>query len=235
MDIDYGDRSLPESLCDHGQAKPPDNGEGVRGPSFWDTLMGGAQTAASREVEDYMKTGKMKVEYAQGNKRLPKVFLDKSVTDNMYSPWKESLVVSLLGKTLGFRTMRTKLSNIWRLAGEFDLLDVDNGFYLVKFDLEEDKQKVMEGGPWMIFDHYLAVSTWSRDFVSPAAKVTKTLAWVRIPGLNVVYYDESFLLSIANVIGTPVKVDTNTLKAERGRFARICVEIDLTEPVVGKL
>jgi hypothetical protein len=49
------------------------------------------------------------------------------------------------------------------------------------------------------------------------------------------FYDESFLLALASTIGTPVRVDTNTLNVERGRFARICVEIDLTKPVVGKV
>lgn len=87
----------------------------------------------------------------------------------------------------------------------------------------------------MVFYHYLAVSTWSPKFISHATKVTNTLAWIRIPGLNVVFYDESYLLSIAQAIGKPIKVDRNTLKAERGRFARICVEIDLTLPVVGKV
>ncbi|XP_057418985.1 uncharacterized protein LOC130713214 [Lotus japonicus] len=132
------------------------------------------------------------------------------------------------GEEAGYRTMKVKLANTWRLSGDFDLLDVDNGFYMVKFDMKEDREKVINGGPWMIFDHYLAVSTWSREFVSPVARVTNTLAWVRIPGLNVVFYDESYLLSVARVIGRPIKVDMNTLNADRGRFARICVEIDLS-------
>src|ERR1044072_6084817 len=101
----------------------------------------------------------MKVAYVNGNRQLPKLFVDRSVIDGLCSPWKDALVVSLLGKRLGFRTMKTKLSNVWRLVGDFDLLDLDNGFFLVKFDLEADKKKVMDGGPWMIFDHYLAVAT----------------------------------------------------------------------------
>lgn len=52
------------------------------------------------------------------------------------------------------------------------------------------------------------------------------MVWIRFPKLNLVFYDESFLLDLA---ATAVKVDTNTLKVERGRFARICVEIDLTK------
>lgn len=73
------------------------------------------------------------------------------------------------------------------------------------------------------------------DIVSPLAKIERTMVWIRFPGLNLVYYDESFLLALASTVGTPVKVDTNTLKVERGCFARICVEIDLTKPVVGKV
>ncbi|XP_020238813.1 uncharacterized protein LOC109817874 [Cajanus cajan] len=48
------------------------------------------------------------------------------------------------------------------------------------------------------------------------------------------FYDESVLLTIASAIGKPVKVDLNTLNMIRGRFARVCVEINLEEPVVGR-
>lgn len=105
-------------------------------------------------------------------------------------------------------------------------MDIDNGFYMVKLDMEADREMVISNGPWMMFDHYLAVMRWSPEFVSPNAKVDRTTVWIRFPGLNLVYYDESFLLALASVVGTPIKVDRNTLKVERGRFARICVEID---------
>jgi len=114
-------------------------------------------------------------------------------------------------------------------------MDNDNGFYMVKFDQAADNEKVITGGPWLIYDHCLAVTYWSPEFASPDAKVEQTVVSVRFPGLNLVYYDESFLLAMASAIGRPIKVDTNTLKVERGKFARVCVEIDLTLPVVGKI
>ncbi|XP_020232073.1 uncharacterized protein LOC109812500 [Cajanus cajan] len=48
------------------------------------------------------------------------------------------------------------------------------------------------------------------------------------------FYDESVLLTIASAIRKPIKVDLNTLNMTRGRFARVCVEINLNEPVVGR-
>lgn len=53
------------------------------------------------------------------------------------------------------------------------------------------------------------------------------MVWARIPSINLVYYDEDLLWELASAIGNPVKVDLHTLKMERGRFARLCVEIDL--------
>ena len=49
------------------------------------------------------------------------------------------------------------------------------------------------------------------------------------------FFDESMLIMMAFVVGKPVKVDTNTIRIERGKFARVCVEIDLTQPVMGKV
>lgn len=114
-------------------------------------------------------------------------------------------------------------------------MDNDNGFYMVKFDLAADKEKVITGGPWLIFYHCLVVSHWSPKFASPDSKVDRIVVQVRFPGLNLVYYDGSFLLAMASAIGRPIKVDPNTLKVERGKFVRVCVEIDLTVPVVGKI
>jgi hypothetical protein len=80
---------------------------------------------------------------------------------------------------------------------------------MVKFDHSADKEKVIIGGPWLIFDHCLVVSHWSPEFASPNAKVEHTVFWVRFPCLNLVYYDESFLMAMASSIGRPIKIDTN--------------------------
>lgn len=221
--------------------KPPDSG-GVTATtqsnppgSFRDKVMGNTQAPPAREKTDLIGKKLVNIEYEQGNRLLPKVYLNEGVFNDLCAPWKDSLVIKLLGKTVGYNMMKDKLKKVWKPAGCFDIVDVDNGFYMVKFDMEVDREKALSGGPWMIYDHYLAVSRWTPDFVSPNAKVDRTTVWIRFPGLNLVYYDESFLLALASAVGKPIKVDRNTLKVERGRFARICVEIDLNQPVVGKV
>ncbi|XP_057452267.1 uncharacterized protein LOC130744090 [Lotus japonicus] len=207
----------------HQRPLPPPAAGGWAKTSFRDKLLGGKVVPLAKKVVSLVEQGKMNIVPFNGNPMLPQVVTDADVIQELCYPWQEALVVSLLGKRLGYRTMKSRLSAVWRLTGDFDLLDIDNGFYLVKFDIAADRSKVMEGGPWMIFDHYLTVATWSKEFLSSLAKVSKTLAWIRIPELNVVFYDESFLMGVASAMGKPIRVDGNTLRAERGKFARICV------------
>ena len=42
-------------------------------------------------------------------------------------------------------------------------------------------------------------------------------------------------MALASGIGKPVKIDFKTLKVSRGKFARVCVEIDLHKLVVGRV
>nr|KYP52498.1 hypothetical protein KK1_025618 [Cajanus cajan] len=61
------------------------------------------------------------------------------------------------------------------------------------------------------------------------------MVWICFPGLNLFYYDESILLAYATTVGKPVKVDNNTKEVRKGCFARVCVEINLTKPMVGRI
>jgi hypothetical protein len=81
----------------------------------------------------------------------------------------------------------------------------------------------------------LAVSKWAQTFNDSTATIDKTMVWIRISCLNLVYYDESVLWALTSMVDTPIKVDLHTLKVARGRFARMWVEIDITKPVVGRV
>lgn len=86
-----------------------------------------------------------------------------------------------------------------------------------------------------MFDHYLFVRRWDLDFHPEVTTIDKTLVWVRFPILNLLYYDESILMAMGVMVGTSVRVDKNTLGVARGRYARVCVEIELQKPVIGKV
>ncbi|KAG4907164.1 hypothetical protein JHK86_055648 [Glycine max] len=53
--------------------------------------------------------------------------------------------------------------------------------------------------------------------------------------MNLVYYDESILLALASAVGHPIKVDNNMKDFRRDHFACVCIDVDLTKPVVGRV
>lgn len=73
-------------------------------------------------------------------------------------------------------------------------MDIGNDYFMVKMRMIEPRSWM--GGPWMIFDHYLTIQTWSPEFVSPTAKIDKTMVLIRFPGLNLFFYDEGILLTL---------------------------------------
>lgn len=117
---------------------------------------------------------------------------------------------------MDYHLMKDMLKKMWKLTRGFDIMDVDNGFFMVKCELLGDRDKIVSKGPWMLFDHYLTVARWTPNFASPLAKVEKTLVWIQFPGLCFLYYDESFLLELTSIVGTPIKVDSITLNVEMG-------------------
>ena len=59
------------------------------------------------------------------------------------------LTLAVLGKPIGYRPLLGRLPSFWDLKVLFQLIDLENAFFLVKFHLEEDYLRVLEGGPWV--------------------------------------------------------------------------------------
>jgi hypothetical protein len=181
----------------HGQptpvpSRPPDQvDQNKKKLSFRDKLLGNQEPILKRDTVDLISKKLFRIEYEDGDRRRPKCYADESVLKDLWLPWQHAVIVKLLGKNLGFFAMRDRLKAIWKLTGDMEMLDVGYGFFMIKFDLEADRDKVINGGPWMIYDNYVAIRPWTTDFISSQVKINKTLVWIRFPSLGLEYYDES--------------------------------------------
>ncbi|XP_061354602.1 uncharacterized protein LOC133299177 [Gastrolobium bilobum] len=101
----------------------------------------------------------------------------------------------------------------------------------VKLLDKRDLSHALIAGPWVIFDHYLAIRSWEPDFNLYQATIARIMAWVRLPGFPIEYTNTDLLKGIGNWLGKFIKVDAATTSLARGRFARMCVELDLTKPL----
>ncbi|KAL4353660.1 hypothetical protein GQ457_06G023040 [Hibiscus cannabinus] len=143
----------------------------------------------------------------------------------------QTVIVRLLGRQIGYRMLWNRIKAMWVPQGQFQLVDLENDYFLVKFELKSDYDRVLADGPWTIFGSYLTVQPWTREFSTDQVFPSHVLVWIRLPGLPYRYYTKALFRRIAAVLGRIVKVDYNTVAGDRGKFARIAVLIDLTKPL----
>lgn len=87
--------------------------------------------------------------------------------------------------------------------------------------------KALEGGPWMVLGHYLMVSKWRLNFVPTDEGVANTRVWLRLINVPMEQFYEEALLRMASGVGTPVRIEHTAINVTRGRYARVCVKLNL--------
>mgnify|MGYP000957094387 FL=1 len=56
--------------------------------------------------------------------------------------------------------------------------------------------------------------------------------WVRLSGLPIEYYNAKALQHIGKAIGNVLRIDTFTATESRGKFARLCIQVDVNKPLI---
>lgn len=147
-------------------------------------------------------------------------------------PWQKTLVVKVLGKSVSFKSLEGFLQQWWIRNGTIRIVDMVDGFFLVYFSSDQDYNYALFEGPWLIQDHYLIVQRWRPFFLQSAEISSRVAFWLRIPKLPLELYNTPFLHRIGSSLGTMLRIDKMTSIHSRGRYARICVEMDLSKPLV---
>lgn len=138
---------------------------------------------------------------------------------------RPSLIIRVLGRKVSYSYLLQRLEKMWKPEASFELIALDQDYFLAKFDSARDYDFAKYEGPWIILGHYLTVQEWEPNFFPHKHKMDRLLVWVRFPSVPIEYFDEN---------RRPVKMDTTTSLASIGKFARICVEVDLSKPLLSK-
>lgn len=89
----------------------------------------------------------------------------------------------------------------------------------------------MKGGPWFIGQHFLAIRQWELEFKASSATFSSRVVWIRLLELSIEFYEQNAHLKIGKAIG-PVRIDAYIANGARGRFAQLCVQVNLDKPLI---
>ncbi|XP_061354867.1 uncharacterized protein LOC133299428, partial [Gastrolobium bilobum] len=258
MDDHMAEEDIQVNVTSNGGKKKEESGDlsNRKLVSYKDSLLGfnGGPHVADSDEEDWVE----KLRKEEDEEEEDEVFVTIDGKEDLlcptYSfpkalhlegcrPWRQAVIVKLLGKKVGVRFLLNRLLRMWNISGTYEFIDLENDYFLFRFSNKNDYSHVLEDGPWIIADHYVVVQRW-RPFFNPYDdEIRKLAVWIRIPGLPIEFYTSHHLWNIGSIFGRTLKIDRNSIRkrdsgegdiTERAKFARICVEVDLRKGFLSK-
>ena len=165
-------------------------------------------------------------------KGMVAVKLTKETKNRIRKSWSKTVIVKLVGRTVGLGYMQSKLVQLWRPTGRMDCVDLTHGFFLVRFYAKEDLDAVLEKGPWFIGDFFLSSRPWEPFFKPSATSMSSIAVWVRLHELPIELYETDALKQIGESLGRVLRIDAHTAMEAWGKYARLCIQIDVSQPLV---
>ncbi|KAI0502326.1 hypothetical protein KFK09_017274 [Dendrobium nobile] len=153
---------------------------------------------------------------------------NKDYTAVAASEWKLSLVGYSVGKRPYYEALLSTAKRIWKLIGTFQLIALNDGFFLFKFSNAEDYEMVWSKGAWFFHGKPFVFQKWSKTFQPTRENFSTVLIWVRIIDLPLVCWNSEGISKIASKIGTPLSVDVLTAVKTRLTYARVCIQVATT-------
>lgn len=120
-------------------------------------------------------------------------------------PWKQMLIIKVWGRTMGYNYLLRRLKTMWRPKEAFDLIAINNEYFLVQFASSDDYAFTKFESPWMVLDHSLVVKEWALNSDLSMDKTEKLIVWMQLPCLSIKYFDDfGFLQKVGEKIGKPI-------------------------------
>jgi len=146
------------------------------------------------------------------------------------------LLGKLWGETVPLAVVMAKTRKDWGFVkGQLDYLDLGNGWILFRFSNLHDISLVWNGRPWHVSGLNLVLKRWEPFFDPFSATIQTIDQWVKITRLPLELWEEETLKHLLKDVGQFIRVDDITLNRSKGKFARVCMNIDITKPLRGSL
>lgn len=91
-----------------------------------------------------------------------------------------------------------------------------NGFSLVKFTNNLDRNKVLDGQPWFVRGKIYSLQCWKQHFDPAKENLYSVLLWVPLPRLPLELWNENILRTILKLVGKLSKLDPNSDEISKG-------------------
>uniref|UniRef100_A0A803PHI0 DUF4283 domain-containing protein n=1 Tax=Cannabis sativa TaxID=3483 RepID=A0A803PHI0_CANSA len=142
--------------------------------------------------------------------------------------WKSSIICMVLGANVPALVLEGFIRRIWGHLRIVQVARMTKGLTMVKFSDEATRDEVLENGMIQLDRKPVIVRPWSTDW-NVIRMVKSVPLWIRLPKLGLQYWGKKILSALISTVGIPIMVDKYTKDQTRVQFARVLVEMDITD------
>ncbi|CAK8544926.1 unnamed protein product [Lathyrus sativus] len=101
--------------------------------------------------------------------------------------WDNALILYVVGNDLSMNTVKNFMQRMWNFVKMPDLYYHDDGYFLIRFISQEDKEAVMMKGPYMIRNMAVILKEWQTGFNLKKDMLRTLPIRVKLPQFPLIY------------------------------------------------
>ncbi|XP_062100877.1 uncharacterized protein LOC133806806 [Humulus lupulus] len=199
--LQVGDMVRPSMNAQHAEALDDGLGTDMRNASWVDRIEGGDKKLAKVDIEE------VKIQSAN---------------------WSAAVVCMVLGANPPMAVFEGFIKRVWGHLGIAQISRMTLGLTLVKFNDEATRDHVLENGVLQFDRKPVIIRPWIVD-LSAIRLIRSVPLWIRLHDLGLQYWGSKCISALVSTIGKPLLVDKLTRERSRIQFARVLVEMEITD------
>ncbi|XP_062093515.1 uncharacterized protein LOC133799518 [Humulus lupulus] len=142
--------------------------------------------------------------------------------------WSSAVVCMVLGANPPMAVFEGFIKRVWGHLGIAQISRMTLGLTLVKFNDEATRYHVLESGVLQFDRKPVIVRPWTAD-LSAICVIRSIPLWIHLHDLGLQYLGSKCISALVSTIGKPLLVDKFTKERSRVQFARVLVEMEITD------
>ncbi|XP_062106727.1 uncharacterized protein LOC133818056 [Humulus lupulus] len=142
--------------------------------------------------------------------------------------WSAAVICMVMGANPPMTIFEGFIKRVWGHLGIAQISRMIMGLTLVKFNDEATRDHVLENGILQFDRKPVIVRPWTTD-LSAIRLIRSVPLWVRLHDLRLQYWGSKCLSALVSTVGKPLLVDKFTRERSRVQFARVLVEMEITD------
>ncbi|XP_062113991.1 uncharacterized protein LOC133825003 [Humulus lupulus] len=192
------------------------------------------QASAQKQWQEFqagnLSFSEQKLEFTEPIFREGRKFaqIDAKEVKMQSANWSSTVICMVLGANPPMAVFEGFIKRVWGHLGIAQIARMTMGLTMVKFNDDATRDHVLEHGLIHFDRKPVIVRPWTTDL--SAVRLVRTIPlWIRLQDLGLQYWGSKCLSALVSTIGRPIMVDKFTRDRSRVQFARVLVEMEITD------